>query len=647
VSRLGLGVAALCFALLAFAAAPSIHALDSAELAAAGVRLGVSHPPGQPVHALLVKALALLPLGDAGFRANLVSALAAALAAGLLAAAAQRTGARSLVAGAIGLAVGWSGPAVENGTRAEVYTPALALVTAALLAGTAAGSGDRRPAAAMGACAGLAFGLHPTAAIAIGAAYLASSPKDLRGHLRFALAALLGLVPLAHVLVRGPRDPFPLWDTPRTVADAVAFFTAAGYAGNFDFASAPRGLVDAAWIAVRGTGGVLAAIAVAGAILRRDRTAGALGAAFLAALLPVAPAAFFPDNPDVWGYALPAIAILAIAAARSAGRLGAGMAIAILGACLLLGGAGRGVRPRSRLVEARVEEVLESLPPRAVLVAESDLSVGALSFLQSARYARPDVAWIGSGIAGQRAPWPRIRRQSPRFAPLPALAPVPGDPRDRAVIALAALARGQVPCFTEDRRLLPRGREWAGWVELGPGDPRARTRWARLRREARGDEAAEEGIRSAMLGVSVVLAAQDEPRAAGRALLVGLPRPRSELRQLVHRLPVHGRLLRPVADAELRRRFGPDEGKLERALARLAFGVGRSADAVTLLERAYRNGSDEAGAQLALFAIAEGRADDARAIVRSLVDRDPEVDGPLARLIERAGSGTPGPPRDR
>ncbi|MBI3072311.1 MAG: DUF2723 domain-containing protein [Deltaproteobacteria bacterium] len=63
---------------------PSVGWFDGGELVVAAHRLGSSHPPGQPAHALLTKAFLFLPFGDIGFRANLVSAAAGALSAFLV-----------------------------------------------------------------------------------------------------------------------------------------------------------------------------------------------------------------------------------------------------------------------------------------------------------------------------------------------------------------------------------------------------------------------------------------------------------------------------------------------------------------------------------------------------------------------------------
>jgi hypothetical protein len=61
--------------------APTIYALDSAELTTGAYTLGIVHAPGSPTYMLLGHLFAQLPIGDVGYRLNLMSAVAAALAA--------------------------------------------------------------------------------------------------------------------------------------------------------------------------------------------------------------------------------------------------------------------------------------------------------------------------------------------------------------------------------------------------------------------------------------------------------------------------------------------------------------------------------------------------------------------------------------
>ena len=58
---------------------PTVYLGDSGELAAAGFSLGIAHGSGYPLYALLGKLFCLIPLGNIGFRMNLMSAFFAVM----------------------------------------------------------------------------------------------------------------------------------------------------------------------------------------------------------------------------------------------------------------------------------------------------------------------------------------------------------------------------------------------------------------------------------------------------------------------------------------------------------------------------------------------------------------------------------------
>lgn len=62
---------------------PEVDWLDSAELSLQAYQLGVSHPPGYPVHAILGKALTLV-ISDPAIATNLLSALCTSATVGLM-----------------------------------------------------------------------------------------------------------------------------------------------------------------------------------------------------------------------------------------------------------------------------------------------------------------------------------------------------------------------------------------------------------------------------------------------------------------------------------------------------------------------------------------------------------------------------------
>src|SRR3990172_8995083 len=75
-------------ALVVFAAAlgvylrtmvPTVYNLDSAELTTGAYTLGIVHPPGYPTYLLLGKLFTYLPVGDIGYRLNIMSGFFGAL----------------------------------------------------------------------------------------------------------------------------------------------------------------------------------------------------------------------------------------------------------------------------------------------------------------------------------------------------------------------------------------------------------------------------------------------------------------------------------------------------------------------------------------------------------------------------------------
>jgi tetratricopeptide (TPR) repeat protein len=71
---------------------PTVGLEDSGELITGAYRLGVPHPPGYPAWAIIGKLFCLIPIGDVGYRVNLMSAVCGALAAGMVALVLAKTG---------------------------------------------------------------------------------------------------------------------------------------------------------------------------------------------------------------------------------------------------------------------------------------------------------------------------------------------------------------------------------------------------------------------------------------------------------------------------------------------------------------------------------------------------------------------------
>lgn len=64
--------------------APTIFGLDSAELTTGAYTLGIVHPPGSPLYLLLAHLFTWLPVGDVGYRVNLLSVVSGMIMAAFL-----------------------------------------------------------------------------------------------------------------------------------------------------------------------------------------------------------------------------------------------------------------------------------------------------------------------------------------------------------------------------------------------------------------------------------------------------------------------------------------------------------------------------------------------------------------------------------
>ena len=224
----------------------SLH--DGGELAAAAVELGASHPPGQPLHALLGYAFGWLPLGSVLGRLALLS-VACVLLCALFAAqlTAELCDELDLPEGlprrtaelAALLGVPLALPVLRQSLRVEVYTLALALFLGACLA-LVSWARSARPGRLWLAAflSGLCMAVHPphALAIALSAGCLgALSPRRLLGSPRSVLGALgfgaLGLCALVYLPARASAGAGS-WGDARTLAGFIDYFTAPALKGN-------------------------------------------------------------------------------------------------------------------------------------------------------------------------------------------------------------------------------------------------------------------------------------------------------------------------------------------------------------------------------------------------------------------------------
>jgi hypothetical protein len=101
---------------------------DWGEMQMIPAQLGVPHPTGYPLYVLLGKAFSLLPIGSVAYRANLLSAVAAAGAAAAVVLVATRLGVRPVIAAIAGLTLAVTGTLWLEATFSEMNGLHLLLV---------------------------------------------------------------------------------------------------------------------------------------------------------------------------------------------------------------------------------------------------------------------------------------------------------------------------------------------------------------------------------------------------------------------------------------------------------------------------------------------------------------------------------------
>lgn len=205
---------------------PGVSFGDWAEAQMIPSRLGILHPTGYPLYTLVNKAFTLIPVETVAYRANLLSAMAAAGAVAMAVLIMVRLGVRPLIAGGAGLALAFTGTLWQEATFAEMNGLHLLLV-ALLLHRALVWRADRRPrdlligALLGGLCVsnhGLAITVVPIVVLFVlvdARREIGASPWIL---VRAAGAFVVGLIPYLYLPLRalgGPADvyaPFLTWN---------------------------------------------------------------------------------------------------------------------------------------------------------------------------------------------------------------------------------------------------------------------------------------------------------------------------------------------------------------------------------------------------------------------------------------------------
>ncbi len=396
------------------------YGADGGDLITAAYVLGVPHPPGYPLYVVIGHLFTWLPWGTVAFRLHLLSAVSAAGAAGLLAAAvARRT---SLPAGLVAGLVFAFGPVMwSQAIIAEVYAVNALVVAGVLWVALASGGDDQRTRGNAGFVLGFLWGLgwttHLTTALLAPLVWqkIEARRRQVGNRAVWQASAgwLLGLSPFLLLPVLAAGRPVINWGDPLTVERWWRVVTGEiyrGYAFSLPLADWPgRAAALAQFAAGQLTlPGVLLA-AWAAYRLKWHRRSQARGAILSAVLIAVY--ALVYNTADSHVLLIPAwmlaAGLLAVGVHRlaqiSPRKTWLGWVALVIPVYLLIANWGitslRGDREAVDFGAA----VLEQSPPDALVYTETDRHTFALWYSRFAEGARPDLTVINRDLLAQ--PW--------------------------------------------------------------------------------------------------------------------------------------------------------------------------------------------------------------------------------------------------
>ena len=533
---------------------PAFPPDDSPETITAAFSLGIQHPPGYPLAALLGRcAIVAVPLGPPTFRVNALSAALACLAAALAGALAWRlTEARTagrLSAALLGcLGLGVLGAFWDQATEAKggIYLLNLALGFGLWHSALSVEAwGWRRTAILWGGLGGLMLADHYPSAVlwlaptGLWLAWQARQAQALQS-LKLALVALLpGLSLYAYLPLRAMHAPLLNWGAPSTWSQFWWVLSRGGYtqAQVTDHALVAHEQVQLWWASLWQPGLLWSLpLALVGLLVLWRSRRPALAALTAAITLGLFAALVFNKTPveNRWLaliFALPATALLAPLAGvglatllegaqPTYGRLGVALG---LGLCLWAAKGHRLKADRSGSYVAwdYANDLSLSLPKGALYMAEGDYHVLPLLHAQAVEGKRGDVLSVLNVLTGNAWYQDLLLCRDPKLR-LPA-----NGSADRAVVEMALLNARARPLrigpFSEllDEQRLGQPLRQAG-LNRGLGAPQAEPdqslAWA-ARRPARS-EADLEKVESDLLPWYTVALVQigNDRLASGRPL---------------------------------------------------------------------------------------------------------------------------------
>jgi len=456
------------FALYGLGTARGVTILDSGEFLGVAATLGVAHPTGYPLYALLGQLATLFPAGDPAFLINLVSAAAGAGGAFFMAAAAaefaaawESNAARVAAVAAAGVVTLAGRTLWSVSTLAEVYALNACLWAALLWAAARLRRHGVGRDLLIGAfLAGLALANHLTVALFLPAAALIAWPGRERARalapvLPAAAAVFLAALSVnLYVPLRASRHPVFNWNDPSTAGSAVAHFSAFQYQGNFweeGLAGAREAATEYGRSAFANVT-PLAVFIVPGLMWLGRRGLRLAGAGLVLFYVGYAAYCAVYDIPDIYYYFIP----LHLAAAF-AGAVGVGAAVSFLAerrprgrvwyaaaaaAAITAAGAAAfganfpyGHRADHFFAERYGRRVLAALPARAVFFPSGDTNTFISWYNVYGRGLRPDVCPVDQIRLAGRGYLTALAARYPEVA-----LPEEGEVR---LLAERAIARGE------------------------------------------------------------------------------------------------------------------------------------------------------------------------------------------------------------
>lgn len=449
---------AVCATGFVLFAGPSLGVRDAGELSAAAFLVDVPHPTGFVADMLLARIAMLVPLGDVAFRANVVVALAMAGACALAAwivwhaSLGARTAHRLAATSLAVCALASSRTVLRAGTAFEVYALSLlvALAAVALIVRRPAGA-HRMAALLVGATLLVHTQSRPAALVAL--AVCTFDGIDRRFALRRVTAlltcGLLAALPVLYLIVAaragrpidwGDPSDLPRWLdhlTARRIREAYSTRMFVAWRIPENIAHVARLLrEDLGWIPLS-----LAALALPVALMHRAlRWLVLLGTADLAYAALVNPMGM--DDRQTLFVAETTLCVLAGTAltsgatrlaAHAPGRLAALVPVVVAAGVIpltLLRADGAYAARGDGWSETEILQgggALGAVPPRAIVLCESDDLCGGALYAQYIEGERPDVTVLPRQHLADGPTWRRFRARVPWHRVEPAWTGLTGE----------------------------------------------------------------------------------------------------------------------------------------------------------------------------------------------------------------------------